>query len=95
MLTTPQMSEWLAYDRIEPIGGYREDFRFAQLCLLVFDIAQKAFGGKKRLKASIMDFMPWGPDEARKKVPDKPQTVDEMKAILTGIARGAAKAAKK
>jgi hypothetical protein len=87
-LTAPQLAEWRAYDRIEPIGGYREDYRLAQVCHLMFELAQSAYGdGKRRTKSSIWDFMPWGPEDARRGAADKPQSVDEMKAVLIGIAR--------
>jgi len=87
-MTATQLAETKAYDQLEPIGSYREDYRFAQVCHLMFELAQSAYGdGKRRTKSSIWDFMPWGPEGGRRPAVDKPQTVDEMKAVLIGIAR--------
>lgn len=87
-MTAPQLAETRAYDQIEPIGGYREDYRMAQVCLMLHNLMQMQRGDGKRIKASIYDFMPWGPeDPGRQRAADKPQSVDEMKAVLLGIAR--------
>jgi len=94
-MTAAQLAEVGAYDQIEPIGGYREDYRLAQVCLMLHNLMQMQRGDGKWTKASIYDFMPWGPEGGRKGPADKPQTVDEMKAVLIGIARGSKKAEKK
>ena len=86
-LTAPQLAEWRAYDRIEPIGGYREDYRAAQVCLMLHTLIQSNRGDGKWTKASIYDFMPWGPEDPGRQAADKPQSVDEMKTVLLGIAR--------
>lgn len=53
-----QLTEWEAFDRLEPVGGYKQDFRFAQLCDLIHMLAY-AIGGGKSVKSKIQDFMPW------------------------------------
>lgn len=84
-ITAKQLVEWEAFDRLEPIGGFREDYRFAQVCYLIFDIAQAVYGkpGRRR-KSSPIDFMPWGGlgAEKRQREGKKQQSVEEMKAIL-------------
>lgn len=84
-ITSEQLSEIEAYNAIEPIGGFREDFRFAQLCNLVFQIAQAVYGKRgQRRTSSPADFMPWGAEAiyGRKRQVKKAQTVDEMKEML-------------
>jgi hypothetical protein len=88
-ITSSQLAEWEAYDRIEPIGGYRQDYRFAQVCHLIFDLAQSIYGKRgQRRKSSPMDFMPWGPEQ---KVPVKKQTVEEMKQTMIAAFKPKAK----
>jgi hypothetical protein len=84
-LTAAQLADWRAYDRIEPIGGYRADYRVAQVCHWLFQSIQAQRGDGKHVKSTPWDFMPWGPDEGGKGPEDKPQTVEEMKAIIMGI----------
>lgn len=84
-VTSEQLSEIEAYDSIEPIGGFREDFRFAQVCNLVFQIAQAVYGKKGQRRSSTpADFMPWGSEAiyGRRKPVKKVQTVEEMKEVL-------------
>ena len=57
-MTGDQQTEWEAFDRLEPVGGYKQDFRFAQLCDLLYVLAN-ALGGGKQVKSKIQDFMPW------------------------------------
>lgn len=86
-LTAAQLAEWRAYDQIEPIGGYREDYRMAQVCHLIFELAQSVYGdGNRRMKSSIYDFMPWGPEDPGARSRSKRQTMEEMKAVLMTIA---------
>lgn len=87
MMTAEQIAEWEAYDRLEPIGGFRQDYRFAQLCCLIVDIAQ-AMAGKKgrRKKTSPFDFMPWGPKPDKGKA-QKARTPEEIKQLFSSIIR--------
>lgn len=83
-ITSEQLSEWEAYNRMEPIGEYRRDYRIAALSSLVYNFAS-SFGGKgKRKIAQIKDFMFFLEDEPPKE-PEQ-QSVEEMKAALYSIA---------
>lgn len=58
MLTEKQLVEWEEYNKLEPIGSYKQDFHFANLCHLIVELAQSVWGGKKRRITTIMDYMP-------------------------------------
>jgi len=85
-MTLEQMSDVMAYDKIEPIGEIRADYRMAQVCLLLHNLIQMQRGDGKWTRATLQDFMLFGP-KTSKKLPDKPQSVDEMKAIMMALAR--------
>lgn len=86
-MTAAHLSEIKAYDRIEPIGGYRDDMRAAQICLMLHTLIQSNRGDGKWTTASIYDFMLWGPEDPGRRAADKHQSVDEMKAVLLSMAR--------
>ncbi len=84
-LTSAQLSEWEAYDRIDPIGTWRDDFRIAVFEALVLNIAQKVHSDPKKgvpKDVSPMDFMPDWLGERKQ----KGQSVEEMKQILMSFA---------
>jgi hypothetical protein len=89
-LTSRQFSEWQAYDKLDPIGTWRDDFRFAILESLILNIVNSLYSKKGHTpkKVSPMDFMlNWdgglkGGDEGQKK-----QSTEDMKRILLGIAK--------
>jgi len=60
-LTNTQLLEWRAFDELEPIGEYRQDYMMAQLTAMVFNIAQSVYGDKKAVKKvrRAEDFIPW------------------------------------
>jgi hypothetical protein len=73
-LDSREISEWMAYYSIDPFGEVRADYRMAMSCCLLANINR---GKGQPFKVS--DFMPeFGPK--------KEQTVDEMKALLMGMA---------
>jgi len=83
-LSSPQLSEWEAYDRLEPIGEWRADFRTATLISAVVNLAKSIWGKEGGKMTSPTDFMPkW--DEEPKAEPVK-QSVEEMKQIIYAIA---------
>jgi hypothetical protein len=87
MLTPTQLVEMEEYNKLEPIGGFRDDFRIAMLCDLVFQAVQAVAGRKgRRRKSSPMDWMPWGDGVG---LPDEPkrQSLESMKAALESIAK--------
>ena len=85
-----QLNEWEAYDRLDPIGTWRDDFRMAYLSMIVTNLV-KAVHGKEGDKMAIpMDFMPdWIRGE--EEVKETGQTVEEMKQIMMGIAKASKK----
>ena len=85
-LTSKQISEWEAYDRIDPIGEWRNDFRIAKLESLITNIVQQLYAtkGSKPTITTPMDFMvDWSGDKVQEV---KKQSVEEMKAVMMGIA---------
>lgn len=90
MLNGDQLVEWEAFNAIDPIGSYKQDFQFAQLCTLVFEVAQAFSSSSKTRTTKILDFMPWWflqylekPSKGEKPAPR--QSVEEMKKVLLDI----------
>jgi len=83
-LTSEQISEWQAYNTIEPIGDWTNDLRLARLSALIVNIVNSVLGSKESNKmVSPKEFMPnWGGEKKQK----KQQSVDEMKETLTNLA---------
>lgn len=78
------MSEWEAYDRLEPIGEWRADFRTATLISAITNLARSRWCEKGVKMTGPADFMPeW--DLETKSEPVK-QSVEEMKQIMYAIA---------
>lgn len=93
-LTSAQIAEWEAFNRLEPIGNWTDDFRFARLMSMIMNIVKSIWGkkGSSKKMSKPSDFMPdW---EGKYKEPKK-QTVDQMKNILLGIASQSKKKDKK
>ena len=88
-LTSKQISEWEAYDRIDPIGSWREDFRLAKIESLITNIVQQLYAkkGSKPGLTTPLDFMIDWMGEGKVNEPKK-QSVEEMKSVLLGIAKG-------
>lgn len=88
-LTSIQLSEWEAYDTLDPIGTWREDYRTASLEALVVNIVQSLYHkeGEVPKSTSVVDFMPIWDKESRKvaEVTER-QSVTDMKEILMSIA---------
>jgi len=92
MLNSRQLSEWEAYDRLDPIGEWRDDLRFAQLMSLLTNIVTRIFAkkGQSVKDSTPADFMPDWDKLALGEVDTgggKVQSVEEMKRILLDIAR--------
>ena len=89
-LTSSQLSEWEAYDKIDPIGSWRSDFNFANLSSLIVNIINSLYHeeGKTPELVTPIDFMPvW--DVAQRNTSTKSkktQSVDEMRDILMAFA---------
>lgn len=95
-LTSVQLSEWEAYDRIDPIGSWRDDYRMASLSALMTNIFQAIYHeeGKEVKQSSPVDFMPIWDEAERKKialkeqdVESKRQSAEEMKSALLDFAK--------
>jgi hypothetical protein len=58
VLTAQQISEWEAFNRIQPIGSERYDFYFAQLMTTFHNIAVGFSGSKTAKQFEMKDFIP-------------------------------------
>jgi hypothetical protein len=79
-LTSSQITEWMAYDRLEPI--HMGEMGWAILCSVASNIAISIYGKKGSKYTKPADFMPGYQNMVEK----KPQTVEEQKEILKRIA---------
>lgn len=81
-LTSSQLAEWYAFDRLDPIGKARDDFRISYLATIVTNLAI-AINGKKGTKPKeVKDFiLDW--DSGKEKGTQSPE---EMKRIFMDIA---------
>lgn len=85
-LTGYELAEWEAYDRIDPIGTWRDDFRGAKLESLILNIVNQLYAekGKKPQVTTALDFMPdWTGDKTDDK---KISTPEDILALFKGIA---------
>lgn len=85
-LTLKQLQEWEAYDVIDPVGKWRDEFQIASLSSLIVNIVNQLYHkeGETPKIVSAIDFMP---DWSGEKKQSKKQSVEEMKQVLLGIAR--------
>lgn len=86
-MTGPQLAEWEAYDRIDPVGSWRDDFMIATFESLILNIVQQLYAkkGTTPIVTSPLDFMPdWLGEKERG---PKKQSVEEMKQILLSFAK--------
>jgi hypothetical protein len=90
------LSEWEAYDRLEPIGDERIELYFASLCSLISNISIRALGKKGTKLTSPLDFVfRWDAETEEAQVtPDsdpsvevRGQTQEEQKKVLLQIAK--------
>ena len=79
-LTARQLAEWEAYNRVDPIGTERDDFRMAFLAMTITNVAIGALGSKGAKMAKLEDFMPIWDSKAKHE-----QSSDQMKNILMGM----------
>ena len=65
-MTSTQLSEWEAYDRLDPIGEWRGDFRMAKMASVMTNLFNWAYGKPEETKpSSANDFMPnWHKDDS-------------------------------
>ena len=79
-LSSSEISEWIAYNRIEPIDS--NTIGWATLCSVVSNIAISIYGKEGRKYTTPADFVPGN----EVNVVQKEQTVEEQKKILLTIA---------
>ncbi len=81
-LTSSQLAEWEAYERLEPFGSYKHDFEFGYLLSVITNLFIGAYGKKGTPMTKPESFiLRWGEDQVKEQ-----QSVEEMKSILMGIA---------
>lgn len=95
-LTSAQLSEWEAYDRLDPIGSWRHDYNHAQLISTITNLANAIYHeeGKDPVMTTAGEFMPIWDKEERKRVEHKReveqikrQSAEDMKSFLTSFAK--------
>ncbi len=80
-LTNTQLNEWEAYNTLQPIESWRQDYQYAMLNSTITNLAISIHGKKGAKMSKPLDFMPqWGGKE------EKIQTIEEMKMVLRNIA---------
>ena len=83
-MTSEQLSEWEAYDRLDPIGTWRGDYQLAYISSLLTNLTISVHGKKGAKTTNPIDFMlNW---DVEKKNEPKKQSIEEMKSVLLGIA---------
>ncbi len=86
-ITSNQLFEWEAYDTIDPIGTWRDDFRVAKLAALIQNLVMQLYAKKgttPKLRTIIDEMPDWLGDRTEEM--NKKQSVEEMKEILLSIA---------
>lgn len=85
-LTAHQLAEWEEYNKLDPIGEWRNDHRLAYICNIISNLAISIHAKKGTKMTDIKDFMiEWdkpiiqGADKAT-------QSVEDMKKAMLGIA---------
>jgi hypothetical protein len=95
-LTSAQLSEWEAYDRLDPIGSWRQDYNYAQIASIITNIVNSIYckEGSKPELTTVVDFMPIWDKEERKRIErkrntedQKRQSVEEIKSTLMAFAK--------
>lgn len=85
-MTSTQLSEWEAYNRIEPIGNYYRDAQIAALHSFLYNFFSAYTSKKGRHKVSKPeDFIPWY-DQSKNIEDIEEQPMEDMKQILYSIA---------
>lgn len=84
------MSEWEVYDRIEPIGQW---YLMSYMASIITNLTISVYGKSGAKFTAPMDFLP--PMMREDFEEKKEQTIDDMKNILTSIAKMQNKGQKK
>jgi hypothetical protein len=87
-LTSKQLSEWEAYDRLDPIGTWREDFRMAYLSSLITNLVISVHGKSGAKTTSPIDFLPdWDEQRSEVMIESDKALPEQIKDIFGAIAR--------
>jgi len=82
-LTAIQMMEWEAFNRVQPIGGERWDFYFAQLMMTITNLTISVHGKQGAKQFKMEDFVPnW----TGIKDEEEEMSAKEMKDFWTDLA---------
>ena len=85
-MTSTQLSEWEAYNELEPIGGIREDYRLAYLSSLITNLVIAVNGKPNAKKTKPEEFLlEWGVG-VQEQSTKQPQSLEQMKQALSTIA---------
>ncbi len=83
-LTSHQLSEWEAYDRLDPIGAWRDDFRMSYIASLLTNLVIRVHGKKGAKLTDVKDFLlDWSGDMKH----TQQQTPQEMREFLLQFAK--------
>lgn len=83
-LDDDELAHWMAYDRLDPIGGYRMDVNFAQLAM--YQVGDK--------NSKLSDFILFDPDPVSDEVAEEREREAERQARIAHAERMKAKVAK-
>jgi len=95
-LTSNQITDWIAYNKIDPIGEWRSDYRIALVCATIVNVGNSLIyvmkglwskrAGRKPKFVTVQDFIPdWDGKKTKDEVPD--QSIEEQKRMLLSIAK--------
>jgi len=88
-LTSAQLSEWEAYDVLDPAGKWRDDYHAAFIVSEFTNIVRDLYGEKGAKHSTPSEFMPkWNKEDAKKgrKRGSKEQSTGEMRQFMLGMA---------
>ena len=83
-LDDDELAHWIAYDRLDPIGGYRMDANFAQLAM--YQVGSK--------ESKLSDFILFDPDPVSDEIAAEREREAERQARIAHAERMKAKIAK-
>jgi len=79
----------MAFNQLEPIGDWVNDFRFARLSALIMNLSKAMWGGEKgreREWSTTEDFLPANLRRGHGGGTTRQQTVEEMKRVIYQVA---------
>jgi hypothetical protein len=91
-LTSEQISEWEAFNELEPIGDVRQDIHNANLIAWIVNTARCMVPRKRgspppKMMAPAEALLKWYEDDDQRDIPQAKQPMQEMKNILLRMAR--------